>query len=173
MEDHYRLTTMLLLLFASLAFALNNTYTVLDVFISTEWSYVCEAGIPDFKYPCWAKREIAWRCDYNVSSDFYNQSGTGYAFYDTKYAVDTPISSRAQQICYCSSQYWEALDGCERCTSEHGFSMLAMNASKDDLQTFSSSYCAVTNSPAALTSALSSRFPTSTVSSATWISTLR
>ncbi|KAH9828179.1 hypothetical protein Tdes44962_MAKER02542 [Teratosphaeria destructans] len=104
---------------------------------------------PDLSAPCWQDYAITYECAYGspgLSAALENANTDGYGISDDA----VPLSNETQRDCVCSSQFFAAIEGCSECYKAHGASEddnPAYAAATSVLESFSSSYCAVTNTP--------------------------
>ncbi|KAF2763915.1 hypothetical protein EJ03DRAFT_340176 [Teratosphaeria nubilosa] len=122
---------------------------------STELDYlssVCmplnSTSEPDLSTPCWQDYALTYECAYGapeLSAALENVNNGGYGIPDDA----VPLSNETQRDCICSSQFFAAFEGCSDCYEEHRASEADASAYAGALESFSSSYCAVTNTPTA------------------------
>lgn len=96
---------------------------------------------PDLSTPCWQVQSIEWQCIYG-SETSYDQTSVSNSSGSGNWSALPP---REQQLCFCDSEFWQAIDGCVACADSHGVTGAIPDFSPGAVSSFSASYCAASN----------------------------
>jgi hypothetical protein len=106
-------------------------------------------GLPDFNAPCNGMLAIQYQCAFGPAAglSLVNQIFSANSS-DSDLNVPTEQSNSTQRDCICSSQFFNAVNGCLACQKGHG-DLSARDVTPSYISSVSSAYCAATFTPTA------------------------